>query len=120
MTIHMNQLVLLAAVIIFIHYVFRVRSIVSDRVVFLVFAMGGMILILKPDLSTRIANFIQIGRGADLLLYVFILFSLFNYVGITSELKTTERRITEIVRQMAISEAREGHMDAEVSNNTPE
>jgi small membrane protein len=118
MTIQTNQIVLLAAVLIFILYVFRVRSTVSDRAIFLLFAAGGMILVLRPDLATRIAHSIHIGRGTDLLLYVFILFSLFNYVGIASELKAIERRTTEIVRQIAISEAREGQMNIEGSKKT--
>src|SRR5215831_18009481 len=103
MTLQINQVMLLAAVLTFIYYVFRVRTVLTDRLVFLALTMGGIAMILYPNLATRLANLIHIGRGADLLLYLFVLFTLFGYVGLTSELRQVERRLTEIVRHVAIT-----------------
>jgi small membrane protein len=120
MTIQINQVLLLAAILVFIHYVFRIRTIITDRLIFLIFTACGIMLVLRPDLATRIANLIHIGRGADLLLYVFVLFSIFNYVGITSELRAAERRMTEIVREIAISGALEGQPTAKCGEKSSE
>ena len=58
---------------------------------------------LDPALSTRIANRIGIGRGTDLVLYAFIMFSLFQLVSTSASLREMERKLTLIVRDNAIS-----------------
>ena len=102
------QLVLVFAVLAFALYVFRMRSILTDRLIYLLLACGGMLLVIRPGLATALANLIGIGRGTDLLLYGLIIFTLFQRVGLVSETKKTERQITAVVRALAISGAVQG------------
>ncbi|HWW82663.1 MAG TPA: DUF2304 domain-containing protein [Vicinamibacterales bacterium] len=103
-----SQLILLIAIVGFIIYVFRVRTVLTDRLIFLVLTAAGAVMVLRPNLTTQVANLIQVGRGADLLLYLFVVASLFGYVGLTSQLKRTERQITDIARELAIAKPLEG------------
>ena len=100
-----SQVVLLLAVLSFLIYVFRLRTLVLEWIFYLAFALGGAVIILYPDVSTRLANSIGIGRGADLLLYIFIIFSLFHHVNIAARFKHLERQITAVVRSVALAEA---------------
>jgi hypothetical protein len=102
MNIQLSQIFLVIALLVFGLYVFRVRTVLTDRIVLLILAIGGLVMVIHPNLSMWVANRIGIGRGTDLLLYVFILFSMFNFVGISSELKKIERQLTEVVRQQAL------------------
>lgn len=102
MTVLPSQILILAAIIVFGLYVFVARTVLVDRMIYLVLVGTGILLGLHPDLSTRAANLIGIGRGADLLLYVFVLFSLFHYASIASHQKEIERQITALVRSNAI------------------
>jgi hypothetical protein len=102
MNIQLSQIFLVIALLVFGLYVFRVRTVFTDRIVLLILAIGGLVMVIHPNLSMWVANRIGIGRGTDLLLYVFILFSMFNFVGISSELKKIERQLTEVVRQQAL------------------
>lgn len=99
---NLSQIILIIAVFTFGLYVFRLRTVLTDRIVLLGLSIIGMILVIQPELSTQIANRIGIGRGTDLLLYVFIFFCLFRFVGIASNSKEHERQLTRVVRALAL------------------
>jgi hypothetical protein len=100
-----SQIIIVATVITFLFYAFRLRTVLRDRLIFAVIVALGILLALYPDLSTRAANAIGIGRGADLLLYVFLLFSLFHNVHPAARLRTIDAQITRLVRDTAIAAA---------------
>jgi small membrane protein len=102
------QIFLILSLVVFGIYVLRVRSVLSDRLILFVLAICGVILILNPGLSTWVANAVGIGRGTDLILYLFIIFSLFRFAGIDANTRTTERQITEIVRTLALHNPQQG------------
>lgn len=105
MSIGISQIVVMAGVLAFALYVFAARTVLTDRIIYLVLILAGITLALNPELSTRVANLIGIGRGTDLLLYTFVLFSLFHYVNMASHMKTLEQRLTVLVRANAIDHA---------------
>ncbi len=104
----LSQVTIVLTIVAFVLYALRVRSIVWDRVVLLGLAGGGIILALQPGLSTDVANAVGIGRGADLLIYVFVLFSLFHIVHIGSRLRRMERQITHLARAAALERSSPG------------
>ena len=108
MTIHWSQILLISALALFILYVFRARSVFTDRLVYLVCAAVGIVLVIDPDFATRIANLLGIGRGADLLFYLFIIVSLFYSAAMNSEIKRLKRQMTTLVREIAITHPEEG------------
>ena len=102
MRIELSQVVILLAILAFALYAFSARTVLRDRIIYLALTCTGVTLALYPELSTRVANLIGIGRGADLLLYVFVLFSLFHYASLASQLKRMEQQITMLARVLAI------------------
>jgi hypothetical protein len=108
MKLQLSQLFLILALAGFALYVFRLRNALADRIIYLILACVGCVLVLNPDLSTRLSHFIGIGRGADLLLYIIIIFSLFRFVHLAAQLKKVERQITALTRKIALADATEG------------
>ena len=100
-----SQIILAIAFLLLAIYVFRVRTITIDRIIYLLLASGGMVLTLRPDISTKIANTFGVGRGADLVFYLFIVFGLFHFVTISSKFQQLEQQITNLVRELAIAQA---------------
>ena len=100
-----SQVLLLLAIGSFLIYAFRLRTVILERMIYLALALGGTVAILYPDVSTHLAHHIGIGRGADLLLYVFIISSLFHHVNIAARFKHLERQMTAVVRSVALAEA---------------
>jgi hypothetical protein len=101
----LKEVVIAATLLAFLIYALRVRSIVWDRVVLIGLGAVGIALALQPELANRMAHAVGVGRGADLLIYVFVLFSLFHIVYLGSRLRRLERQITQQVRTTALERA---------------
>lgn len=99
---------MIGALALFIVYLFRARSVFFDRLIYLIGAIIGMVLVIDPNLATRIANLVGVGRGVDLLLYLFIVVSLFYTAAKNSEIKRLKRQLTSLAREQAIAHPIQG------------
>lgn len=108
MNVELSQFIIVLVMLGFAFYVFGARTVLRDRIIYMALVSIGVILAFYPDLSTRIANMVGIGRGTDLLLYVFILFSLFHYASLASQFKKVEQQLTILTRALAIQSAASG------------
>jgi hypothetical protein len=114
MTVQLSQVILVLAMLAFALYALQLRTLLADRIIYLVLACGGLVLVIQPDLSTLVDNQLGIGRGTDLILYLFVVFSLFHFVNLASQLNKQERQITALVRRCAIADAKQG-MSGEIA-----
>ena len=73
---------------------------------------GGAILVLRPQLSNDVARFLGVGRGADLVLYVWIVVSLLLLANIHFRLRSQKAMITHLTRDIAIQQAEVGSSQA--------
>lgn len=97
------QVLLISGVlIIFSYYVFRFRNALLDLLALVLFAGLGIFFILFPDYTNTIAHKLGVGRGADLLFYICILFFLFIILKLFARIRRLEEKLTELVRQNAI------------------
>jgi hypothetical protein len=82
----------------------RNRLPVHIVVVFAMLAVGGM-AVLFPEQTDKVANFVGVGRGVDLITYVIevaVLFVLLHYYTKFVEL---QRQLTDVVRELAVLRA---------------
>jgi hypothetical protein len=96
-----SQVVLLALIILFAAYVFRLRTTSTDRVAYLLLAVAGGALVLRPEWSNQVAHRLGIGRGADLLFYFFIVFCLFHFATTAATLRRLQRDLTTLASELA-------------------
>jgi hypothetical protein len=61
--------------------------------------------ILNPELTTRAANLVGVGRGTDLLLYLLTAVFVYVVVGFYLRFKDVERQMTVLARRLALDEA---------------
>jgi small membrane protein len=100
------QVILIGGVIaIFLYYVFRLRNAFLDLLVLSLFSAAGIFFILFPEYTNVIARKLKVGRGADLLFYVCILFFLFVILKLYARIRRLERSLTDLVRQQAKNDA---------------
>jgi len=67
----------------------------------------GMVFVFVPDLSSRLARLVGIGRGTDLILYLFIVFCYLGGLSILAKFRRLERNQTLLVRKLALSSAQQ-------------
>lgn len=61
-------------------------------------------IILFPDSLQFLAQKVGVNRGVDLLFYLTFLLFIFIFIGFYKKLKTLEKKMTDIVRKISISE----------------
>ena len=71
----------------------------------LIFVATMVFFSINPDLSTAIANYLGVGRGADLLFYLSHLVLFFIAFMYYLKFKDMEIRFAQLVRHIAISES---------------
>lgn len=94
-------LLILFAVLIVVIYFNRLRNRVMDRIFFFLFAVVAIVMVLQPDWATRIADFLGVGRGADLVVYLGFSGLAFLWLGIYTRLREMDVRLTELARHIA-------------------
>lgn len=97
-------LILLFGVGTFLYFRFG-RTRAFDRLIMVILALSGILMIIDPDLTTNLANLIGVGRGADLLVYFGFTMTFFVALFLYSKLRGLESRLTELVRAIAIKDA---------------
>ena len=81
------------------------RSTLRDRVLAILLFVTAVVAILVPDLTTRVANVLGVGRGTDLLFYLFVLGAVFAFIVVNARIMRLEDHITQLVRELALSRA---------------
>lgn len=82
------------------------RSLALKRIFALLFVVAAVLAIVFPNALTAIANFFGVGRGTDLLLYIFIVMTLLFAVATVRAKARSDARVTELARAVALMEAR--------------
>src|SRR5262245_9243921 len=74
-------------------------------------AFGGLYFVWFPDHATALAELVGIGRGVDLILYIWVVISLLVMLNLHLKLRAQMELITELAREIAIAKARAGQAE---------
>ena len=105
------QYVLLALILLLLVVVNRTKTRTYERILTVFVVLVGIVFVIFPNLPTYIANLFGIGRGADFIFYLFIIFSIFWFTSISARVRNTDKKLTEIVRTIALSSPQLGPRD---------
>ena len=87
-------------------FLFGFRLFTSGRrvigVVWTLLAAAGMYFVLNPMQSTAFANMLGVGRGTDLVFYLFACFMTLFAILLAIKISIQERQITGLARQIAL------------------
>jgi small membrane protein len=75
------------------------------RLGFALAVLAGILFTWSPLLANEIAQWLGVGRGADLIFYLWILISLFILVMVYLKFLRVNRQVTELARAIALLEA---------------
>jgi hypothetical protein len=83
-------------------YLITVSSRLVSRLVNLALIGLGVLFVVSPELTTRVAHSVGVGRGADLLLYLLCLVTVSLFLRLYRKNRTLEEKLTQVVRQVAL------------------
>lgn len=66
--------------------------------------VGGFVAIWLPETTNVIADLVGIGRGADLIIYLWILLSFFLILKLHIQLRVQSETMTSLARHIALKE----------------
>ncbi|WP_066465174.1 DUF2304 domain-containing protein [Sanguibacter suarezii] len=76
------------------------------RVCLMLFVVGAAASVIFPQVLTRLANALGVGRGADLLLYALVI-AFLSYISTSHRrMNRMSRQITLLTRELTLAEAR--------------
>ena len=97
-------ILLIALILAHVVWQHRRRSIrASAAVLWGLLWIAAGVLVLWPDVSSRLAQSVGIGRGVDLVVYIAILALFYILFRVMVRLEHIERSITDIVRKDALT-----------------
>lgn len=73
----------------------------------LLFLVAADVVVLKPEITTIVANKFGIGRGADFVLYLAIILVFYLLFKLNLKVETLNRDLTKIVRERALEDIEE-------------
>ena len=101
-----SQWVLLAALLLISFYLLKAKSSVKSqairRLVLILAIVGGIVLVLVPDLLFLTASAIGIKEGTDFLLYLFLIAMLFYVVHQYRRMLWFDKVNTDLARELAL------------------
>ena len=101
------QFILVAAIVgIALLAVLSLRSRRISRWIALALAIAGVVFVMRPDATNRIAHLLGVGRGADLMMYIFLVATVYALMQLYARVRTLDGQITQLSRALAIANAR--------------
>jgi small membrane protein len=105
----LSQWVLLGALVLVGLYLLKARHSPSQQAIRRLAIVGallvGALAVLFPQYTNVVASLVGIGRGADLLLYSFVVFALFYVVHQYRRQLWQEKTMTELARSLTLLRA---------------
>lgn len=69
-------------------------------------AAAGLYFVWMPDHLSAVAHAMGVGRGTDLLLYLWVSLTMLAFAGLVLELRHLRRQLTLLARELALQHAR--------------
>jgi hypothetical protein len=103
--INIKIILLLPLVLLIIFFLPRLRNKTFYRLSLIGISILGIVFVLFPDITDKLAHFVGVGRGADLITYLFIIFFFMAGVLLYSKIRKLEAEQSELVRIISIQNA---------------
>jgi hypothetical protein len=88
-----------------VYFFIRLRNSLFDLLLLLFLIAAALTFIFFPDITNRLAHYMGVGRGADLIFYTSILIFWFVILKLYARIRKLEQIITIVIRKEALEEA---------------
>jgi small membrane protein len=85
-----------------VYYFLRLRNTILDIILLLALVATGVVFVIFPDLTTDIARYVGVDRGADLIFYISIITFWFVILKLYARIRRLEQIVTDVVRKDAL------------------
>jgi hypothetical protein len=102
------QILLASGIVLIALYMYvRIRKSVLDTVLIFLFLVVGLLFILFPEITNKLAKVLGVNRGINLIFYTGFLILLFLILKLYARSRRLEQNLTELVRKISLEKAEE-------------
>jgi len=102
------QILLASGIVLIALYMYvRIRKSVLDTVLIFLFLAVGILFVLFPEITNKLARVLGVNRGINLIFYTGFLILLFLILKLYARSKRLEQNLTELVRKISLEKAEE-------------
>jgi hypothetical protein len=102
------QILLASGIVLIALYMYvRIRKSVLDTVLIFLFLVVGILFILFPEITNKLAKVLGVNRGINLIFYTGFLILLFLILKLYARSRRLEQNLTELVRKISLEKAEE-------------
>jgi len=113
------QVVLVIAAVVWLaSFLVRFGGTAATRLAAIGAILTGVVLVIFPDLSVRLASFFGVTRGVDLVIYLSLVAFGFLWLHNAARLRELDQRLTDLIRARALERTRPAE-DSEAPVPTP-
>ena len=73
---------------------------------FIILFMLGIVFVINPSITMKIATFVGVGRGVDLVIYLLLLVFFFLFIALFYKSRNIDKTLIDLIRKIAIKEAK--------------
>lgn len=110
--LNIKVILLVPLVGLILFYITRLRNKTFYRLTLIGISALGVLFVLFPTIPNEIAHMVGVGRGTDLVTYIFIVVFFLAGVNLYSKIRKLEADQTELVRKIALEKARKPKADS--------
>ncbi len=103
--INIKIILLIPLVLLIIFFLPRLRNKTFYRLSLIGVSAVGIVFVLFPGLTDQLAHLVGVGRGADLVTYIFIVFFFMAGIILYSKIRKLEADQTELIRKITLQRA---------------
>ena len=111
--INIKVILLIPLLLLIILMLPKFRRHAMSRLIMIMISLLGMLFVLFPSLSNKLAQYVGVGRGADLIIYLFMVFSFLYNIYLYAKLRMIQQDQTEIIKNIAIQNAKDNRKENE-------
>lgn len=102
------QIILIPAIaFLLVVYLKSSRRAAIDKIFICLLLIMGIVFVINPEMTNKLAHLLGIGRGADLIFYLAILGFGYLVIILYSKIRKLEEQFATIVRKQAIDELKQ-------------
>ncbi|HVU85230.1 MAG TPA: DUF2304 domain-containing protein [Puia sp.] len=102
-------ILILAMISMLASYLRRFRRAAFDKILISLILVTGIVFVVNPDLTNRLAHVFGIGRGADLIFYLAMMGFGYLVIILYSKVKKLENQLTALARKQALDSFNQQH-----------
>jgi hypothetical protein len=103
----MIKIILIATLLAILGYALSQRKKIPGlSIAMTMICLGGIFFVFLPDTATEVARVLGVGRGADLILYFFIILTLAIALNLHLKIRSAQETATELARAIAILDSK--------------